>query len=238
MATSDTACVSRRPTRSNRRSTPQGHRVFHRDRVVARLHECVRRGGHLVVRMSGTSRQRMSGHADNACRRSCALAICGKATVSRARRLTEHHGVGQSPHRRPVPRFRPRPRCPLIAGARRWARRRSRLILGPDLRELALCPDQRGVAGCGARLRSLDDRDVLADRQRHLHRSTSRAAGSASVLRSVPSSRRRQAAYRGGPPSRQVGLRPRPACAQSSCRPGYQYEVVTVTSPVMRAQHA
>ena len=27
----------------------------------------------------------------------------------------------------------------------------------------------------------------------------------------------------------------RPACARSSCRLGYQYEVVTVTSPVMRA---
>ncbi|HEX8106622.1 MAG TPA: hypothetical protein VF516_02790, partial [Kofleriaceae bacterium] len=40
-------------------------------------------------------------------------------------------------------------------------------------------------------LRALDDRDVLADRQRHRHRSTSRAAGSASVRRSVPSSCRR-----------------------------------------------
>ena len=120
-----------------------------------------------------------------------------------------------------------------------WRRaRRSGLTSARAPRELALRQDQRGVVGGRDRPGARDDRNVLADRQGHLHRPTSRAAGSASVLRSVPSSRRRQAAYRGGPPSRQVGLRPRPACAQSSCRPGYQYEVVTVTSPVMRAQHA
>jgi hypothetical protein len=71
----------------------------------------------------------------------------------------------------PHHRWRPRPRRPLIADAPRPPAQA--LDLRPRLREFALRPHERAVVGRRDRLRTLDDRDVLAHRQHGSTASTS-----------------------------------------------------------------